>query len=72
VQVHVAPDLRHVVRLGVLTFDGASNLVGDARLDAPLAAAERAVRDAPPEESLGRPFIEVARVEAAIIVESSG
>ena len=50
-QVHVAPDLRHVVRLGVLTFDGASNLVGDARLDAPLAAAERAVRDAPPEES---------------------
>ena len=49
--VHVAPDLREVVRLGVLTFDGASNRVGDTRLDAPLAASERAVRDAPPEES---------------------
>ena len=50
-RVHVAPDLHDVVRLGVLTLDGASNRVGDARLDAPLAASERAVRAAPPEES---------------------
>jgi len=49
--VDVAPDLRDVVRLAVLTFDGASNRVGDTRLDAPLAASERTVRDAPPEQT---------------------
>jgi DNA/RNA-binding domain of Phe-tRNA-synthetase-like protein len=51
VLVHVAPDLGNVVRLGVLTLDAASNAIGDARLDAPLELAERAVRHAPPEES---------------------
>ena len=50
-RVHVAPDLAEVVRLGVLTFDGASNRIGDARLDAPLAATERALRESPPQES---------------------
>ena len=49
--VHVAPDLSAVVRLGVLAFDGASNSTHDPRLDAPLAAAESAMRQAPPAES---------------------
>ena len=49
--MHVAPDLSAVVRLGVLAFDGASNSTHDPRLDAPLAAAESAMRQAPPAES---------------------
>ena len=49
--VHVAPDLTAVVRLGVLAFDGATNSTHDARLDAPLAAVESAMRQAPPQES---------------------
>ena len=47
----VAPELDGVVRLGVLVVDGAVNASGDPRLDAPLAAAESAVRRHPPEES---------------------
>lgn len=47
----VAPGLDGVVRLGVLVVDGAVNTSGDPRLDAPLAAAESAVRAHPPEDS---------------------
>lgn len=46
----VAPDLVSIVRPGVLWLDGATVTEGDARLDAPLAAAEAAVRAHPPEE----------------------
>lgn len=46
----VAPKLESVVRPGVLWLEGAVVVEGDARLDAPLAAAEAAVRANPPEE----------------------
>ncbi len=49
--MHVAPDMTAVVRLGVLMFDDAANSTHDARLDAPLAAVESAVRQTPPAES---------------------
>ena len=49
--VRVAPDLAALVRLGVLTFVDAVNAADDGRLDAPLAAAEEAVRRSPPPES---------------------
>jgi DNA/RNA-binding domain of Phe-tRNA-synthetase-like protein len=46
-----APELADVVRLGALVIEGARNNPADARLDAPLARAEAAVRATPPEES---------------------
>lgn len=46
----VAPELAHIVRPGVLWLEGATVIEGDARLDAPLAAAEVAVRINPPED----------------------
>jgi DNA/RNA-binding domain of Phe-tRNA-synthetase-like protein len=46
----VAPELASIVRPGVLWLDGATVTEADARLDAPLAAAEAAVRAHPPEE----------------------
>jgi DNA/RNA-binding domain of Phe-tRNA-synthetase-like protein len=46
----LAPDLASVVRPGVLWLDGATVVERDARLNAPLAAAEAAVRMHPPEE----------------------
>ena len=49
--IRVAPELAAIVRLGVLTLEDAPNAAGDARLDAPLAAAEEAVRRSPPPES---------------------
>jgi DNA/RNA-binding domain of Phe-tRNA-synthetase-like protein len=51
VLVRVAPDLAAIVRLGVLTLEDAVNAADDGRLDAPLAAAEEAVRRSPPPES---------------------
>jgi DNA/RNA-binding domain of Phe-tRNA-synthetase-like protein len=51
VLVRVAPDLAAIVRLGVLTLEDAVNAADDGRLDAPLAAAEGAVRRSPPPES---------------------
>jgi DNA/RNA-binding domain of Phe-tRNA-synthetase-like protein len=46
----VAADLAGIVRPGVLWLEGATVTEADARLDAPLAAAEAAVRAHPPEE----------------------
>lgn len=46
----VAPELAEVVRPGVLWLEGATVTEGDTRLDAPLAAAEAAVRAHPPDE----------------------
>jgi DNA/RNA-binding domain of Phe-tRNA-synthetase-like protein len=46
----IASELGDIVRPGVLWLDGAVVTEGDARLDAPLAAAEAAVRAHPPEE----------------------
>jgi DNA/RNA-binding domain of Phe-tRNA-synthetase-like protein len=46
----VAPELAQIVRPGVLWLDGATVTEGDVRLDAPLSAAEAAVRARPPEE----------------------
>src|SRR5688500_5421283 len=46
----VAPDLAGIVRPGVLWLAGATVVERDARMDAPLAAAEAAVRANPPEE----------------------
>ncbi len=51
VELSVAADLQPIVRLGALTFDGLTVVARDARMDAPLAAAEAAVRVRPPEES---------------------
>jgi DNA/RNA-binding domain of Phe-tRNA-synthetase-like protein len=50
-QFSLAPDLASIVRPGVLRLDGAIVREQDPRLDAPLAAAEAAVRAHPPEES---------------------
>jgi DNA/RNA-binding domain of Phe-tRNA-synthetase-like protein len=46
----LAPDLIEIIRPGVLWLDGARVVDREARLDAPLAAAEAAVRTNPPEE----------------------
>jgi len=46
----VAPELQTIVRPGVLWLDGATVVEAESRLDAPLAAAEAAVRADPPEE----------------------
>jgi DNA/RNA-binding domain of Phe-tRNA-synthetase-like protein len=48
----LAPDLHGIVRPGVLWLDGATVLEHDARLNAPLAAAEAAVRMNPPAETV--------------------
>jgi DNA/RNA-binding domain of Phe-tRNA-synthetase-like protein len=45
------PSLASIVRPGVLWFDGATVVEHDHRLDAPLAAAEAAVRINPPAET---------------------
>lgn len=45
-----ASELTSIVRPGVLWLEGATVTEADARLDAPLAAAEAAVRAHPPEE----------------------
>ena len=46
----LAPELSSIVRPGVLWLDGATVVERDARLDAPLATAEAAVRARPPAE----------------------
>lgn len=46
----VAPDLDGIIRPGILWIDDATVAALDARLDGPLAAAEQAVRQNPPEE----------------------
>jgi DNA/RNA-binding domain of Phe-tRNA-synthetase-like protein len=46
----LAPDLAGIVRPGVLWLEGATVREHDPQLDAPLAAAEAAVRANPPEE----------------------
>jgi DNA/RNA-binding domain of Phe-tRNA-synthetase-like protein len=45
----VAPDLASIVTAGVLAFGGVRVVERESRLDAPLAAAERAVRAHPPD-----------------------
>jgi len=47
----LAPDLASIVRPAVLWFDGATVVERDHRMDAPLAAAEAAVRINPPGET---------------------
>jgi DNA/RNA-binding domain of Phe-tRNA-synthetase-like protein len=49
-QFTLAPELSSIVGPGVLWFDGATVVERDARLDAPLATAEAAVRAHPPAE----------------------
>jgi DNA/RNA-binding domain of Phe-tRNA-synthetase-like protein len=49
-QFTLAPDLAAIVRPGVLWLEGATVLEREARLTAPLAAAEAAVRMNPPVE----------------------
>lgn len=49
-QFTLAPELSSVVRPGVLWLDAATVVERDARLDAPLATAEAAVRAHPPAE----------------------
>jgi DNA/RNA-binding domain of Phe-tRNA-synthetase-like protein len=51
VHLSVSPELASIVRLGALAFDGMVVVAHEARLDAPLAAAEAAVRAQPPAES---------------------
>jgi len=46
----LAPDLASILRPGVLWLDGATVVEHDHRLDAPLAAAESAIRVHPPAE----------------------
>ncbi len=48
----VSPDLTGVLRAGVLWLEGAAVVEREARLDAPLAVAEAAVRAHPPEEAV--------------------
>ena len=48
----LSPDLAEVLRAGVLWLEGATVADRDARLDAPLATAEAAVRLNPPEEAV--------------------
>ena len=57
----LAPELSAIVRPGVLWLDGATVVERDARLDAPLAAAEAAVRAHPPAEIDRRPHDVQAR-----------
>jgi DNA/RNA-binding domain of Phe-tRNA-synthetase-like protein len=47
----LAPDLAGIVRPGLLWLEGATVLAREARMNAPLAAAEAAVRMAPPAET---------------------
>jgi len=47
---HISSDLASIVRPGVLWLDAATVVDREPRLDAPLAAAETAVRANPPEE----------------------
>jgi DNA/RNA-binding domain of Phe-tRNA-synthetase-like protein len=47
----IAPDLASIVRPAVLWLEGATVVDRDHRMDAPLAAAEAAVRITPPEET---------------------
>jgi len=49
-KLFVAPDLQTIVRAGVLWLEGATVVDRDPRLNAPLAAAEAAVRTNPPVE----------------------
>jgi len=49
-KLSVAPDLRTIVRAGVLWLEGATVVDREPRLNAPLAAAEAAVRTNPPVE----------------------
>ena len=49
-QFTLAPELSSIVRPGVLWLDGATVIERDARLHAPLATAEAAVRAHPPAE----------------------
>lgn len=49
-KLSVAPNLRTIVRAGVLWLDGATVVDREPRLNAPLAAAEAAVRTSPPAE----------------------
>ena len=53
-KLSVAPDLTSIVRAGVLWFDGATVVDREARLNAPLAAAEAAIRTAAAD--VGHPF----------------
>jgi DNA/RNA-binding domain of Phe-tRNA-synthetase-like protein len=48
--VQIVPDLLPIVSLGVLHLDAVTNAGHDARLDAPLEEAARAVRRQPPAE----------------------
>lgn len=48
--IDIAPDLRTIVRIGVLAFDGLRVVEHDAALDEPIATAEDAVRREPPAE----------------------
>jgi len=50
-QFTLAPDLAGIVRPGVIWLDGATVVEREGRLNAPLAAAEAAVRIHPPEET---------------------
>jgi DNA/RNA-binding domain of Phe-tRNA-synthetase-like protein len=63
-KLSVAPDLASIVRAGVLWLDGATVVERDARLNAPLAAAEAAVRTACADA--GHPFrgADIATVRA--------
>jgi DNA/RNA-binding domain of Phe-tRNA-synthetase-like protein len=49
-KLSVAPELQAVVRAGILWLDGATVVERESRLNAPLAAAEAAVRTSPPAE----------------------
>jgi DNA/RNA-binding domain of Phe-tRNA-synthetase-like protein len=51
VHLSVSADLASIVRLGALVFEGVAVVNREPRLDAPLAAAEAAVRAQPPAES---------------------
>jgi DNA/RNA-binding domain of Phe-tRNA-synthetase-like protein len=51
VHLSVSADLQPIVRPGLLTFSGLLVTAHDPRMDAPLAAAEAAVRVRPPDES---------------------
>jgi len=50
--ITVAPDLRPILRLGVIALDGVTVAEREARLDAPLSDAESRTRSDPPEERL--------------------
>lgn len=50
--ITVSPDLRSVVRLGILILEGVTVVEREPRLDVPLADAEARTRIAPPAERL--------------------